>query len=336
MTDVFILGAGFSKAVSDEMPTLAELSEKVKKRLPDNISLTPNFDNQDDNIETWMTFLSQEQPWLKQHQINHNRSLAGRIRDQIGEIIYECTLKASRFEAHGWLNDLIESWHVNQATIITLNYDTLVERACRELITDRTNRILAKQMYPPYFTNIASRPGTAQWAEGELDTFSYLKLHGSLNWYYSGRDDFYGEAIFFSDVPPLGSDNAENEIKLRSKSGDKEILLIPPVYEKTGYFNNETVRSLWRDAGTALAKAKRVFVIGYSLPVSDLGMRFFLTDNQPQSSAKIYIIDIDPAVINRFGELLPLLSINRKFVCGHDAVEKFSQQYTKDEAIDNN
>ena len=329
MTDVFILGAGFSKAVSVEMPTLVELSKKVKKRLLDKISLPPKFNNLDDNIETWMTFLSQEQPWLKQYEINLNRSLAGRIRDQIGEIIYECTLKASRLEAHGWLNSLIESWHKNQATVITLNYDTLVERACRELkTTDKINRILAKQMYPPYFTNIASRPGTAQWAEENIDTFSYLKLHGSLNWYYSGRDNFYGESIFFSDVPPLGSDNSENERKLRSKSRDKELLLIPPVYEKTGYFNNETVRSLWQDAGTALAEAKRVFVIGYSLPVSDLGMRFFLTDNQPQSSAEIYIVDIDPAVRCRFEELLPRLSIYKTFICEQNAVKKFSQQYT--------
>ena len=323
------MGAGFSKAISDEMPTLVELSEKVKERLLEEITLPPIFHNLDNNIETWMAFLSQEQPWLKQHQIHFNRSLAGKIRDQIGAIIYECTLEASRSEAHGWLNSLIKTWHRNKTTVITLNYDTLIERACRELnVTDGIPRIWAQQMYPPYFTNIASRPGTAQWGEGELDTFSYLKLHGSQNWYYSGRDEFYGESIFFSNVPPLGSDNSENESKLRSKSRDKEILLIPPVYEKTGYFNNETVRSLWRDAGTALTKAKRVYVIGYSLPVSDLGMRFFMSDNQPQPSTEFYIVDIDPAVRCRFEELLPRLSIYKTFICKQNAVKKFSQQYT--------
>ena len=79
----------------------------------------------------------------------------------------------------------------------------------------------------------------------------------------------------------------------------------------------------------AIAKATRVFVIGYSLPISDLGMRFFLTGNQPQSSTDIYIIDIDPEVKRRFEELLPKLSINRTFVCEQNAVEKFAQQYTK-------
>ena len=329
MTDVFILGAGFSKAVSDEMLTLAELSEKVKKRLIDESPLPPIFDNLGDNIETWMTFLSQGQPWLKQRQIYRNRSLAGRIRDHIGEIIEECTLKVSMHEANEWLNSLIESWHKNQATVITLNYDTLVERACRELnLTDEINEITAGQMYPPYFTNIASIPGAALFGDEPLNTFSYLKLHGSLNWYYSGSDDFYGESIYFSKVP---SNSAENKSQQPPEFRHKEILLIPPVYEKSKYFNNEAIRSLWQDAGTALAKARRIFVIGYSLPVSDLGMEFFLRSNQPKPSTEIYIVDKDSNVKCRFKKLLPSLSINERFVGGNDAVKKFSQQYKKDE-----
>ena len=51
-----------------------------------------------------------------------------------------------------WLNSLIKSWHQEQAVVISLNYDTLIERAARELeITDRIGRILSDQMYPPYF-----------------------------------------------------------------------------------------------------------------------------------------------------------------------------------------
>ena len=331
MSDVFILGAGFSKAISSEMPTLDELSREVKKSLHrKNVAVPSEFDDLGNNIESWMTFLSQRQPWLKEYDNDYNRSLASRIREQIGEIINDCTLKAARFDIPAWLSTLIKSWHDNQATIITLNYDTLIERASRELqVTEDIKRVLAMQMYPPYFSNVASRPGNAQWGEENIDTFSYFKLHGSLNWYYSGRDNFYGEPIFFSDVPPLGSDFSEEENKLRSKSKDKEILLIPPVYEKTTFFNNESVRSLWREAGLAIAKATRVFVIGYSLPISDLGMRFFLTGNQPQPSTDIYIIDIDPEVKRRFEELLPKLSIKRTFVCEQNAVEKFAQQYTK-------
>ena len=63
--------------------------------------------------------------------------------------------------------------------------------------------------------------------------------------------------------------------------GDKTPLIIPPVTDKLTYFNNETVRRLWQEASNALLVATRVFVIGYSLPISDLGMEFFLRHSLP-------------------------------------------------------
>ena len=156
----------------------------------------------------------------------------------------------------------------------------------------------------------------------KINTFSYLKLHGSLNWYYSGRTDFYGETIFYSRVLPR---------PLPELHHDKEMLIIPPVYEKTGYFNNESVRRLWWDAGAALAKAERIFVIGYSLPISDSGMGLFLTNNQPVLAANTYIVDIDSEPKSRFDKLLPKQSIDSRFICKHDAVVNFAEQYAQDD-----
>ena len=75
-----------------------------------------------------------------------------------------------------------------------------------------------------------------------LDTFTYFKLHGSVNWLYSGRENFFGETIFYSDVSPWGSCIADFERDSRLSAEDKQSLIIPPVTEKTTYFNNETVR----------------------------------------------------------------------------------------------
>ena len=72
---------------------------------------------------------------------------------------------------------------------------------------------------------------------------------------------------------------------------DKQSLIIPPVTEKTTYFNNETVRRLWYEASDALESATRVFVIGYSLPMSDLGMRLFLKRSLPIRGTRWYIVD---------------------------------------------
>ena len=233
MEDVFILGAGFSKAICDGMPTMDEISAEVRKRMENLGQPIPDLHKLGNNIELWMTYLSQPQPWLKNYENDHNRSLAGKIRQQIGEIIEERTSRATRSKAPDWLNRLIKLWHERRSTVITLNYDTLIERAARELhIAENLDGVLAEQMYPPYFSDIASRSGAALWAIENIKTFSYLKLHGSVNWYYSGRDDFYGETIFFSNVPPLGTDSSEQENNLARLSNDKESLIIPPVNEK--------------------------------------------------------------------------------------------------------
>ncbi len=336
MTDVFILGAGFSKAIYYEMPTLAELSKKVRDGLLHRkFRLPVEIDNMGDNIEAWMSYLSQRQPWLKEYENDKNRSLAGEMREEIGRIIDTHTSNTCLFfSKHSWpqwLSSLILSWHKNQATVITLNYDTLIENALVTLVNNskflddqhNISDITIGDIYPRYLSDILSRSMAVVAPDGVVNTFSYLKLHGSLNWYYSGRTDFYGETIYYSNVLQYGPPPVLHR--------DKEMLLIPPVYEKTGYFNNESVRRLWRDAGTALAEAERVFVIGYSLPSSDLGMGLFLLHNQPVLAADTYIVNIDSELKSRFDELLPKQPINSRFIGEHDAVVNFAEQYIQDD-----
>ena len=65
MPDVFILGAGFSKAIYSSMPTMAELSSAIlenREKVDLPVAALLRLGN---NIELWMTYLSQSQPWLK-------------------------------------------------------------------------------------------------------------------------------------------------------------------------------------------------------------------------------------------------------------------------------
>ena len=178
MSDVFILGAGFSKAIHSGMPTLTELSSEVIARLRrSNFPIPDPLDDLDDNIELWITYLSQRQPWLTEFENDFNKSLTGRIREEIGKFIEERIAQATLSLAPEWLNALIKAWHREQATVITLNYDTLVERASRELrISEKIERILSVHMYPPYFTDIVARRGEAKWGEEDLETFSLTSV----------------------------------------------------------------------------------------------------------------------------------------------------------------
>ena len=185
----------------------------------------------------------------------------------------------------------------------------MVERAARQLFVDGVRKSMADSMRPPYFSDLRGRRGSGMWGEGRTDTFSYFNLHGSTNLYYSGRDSFYGETIFHSKAPPWGTEYGAYESDSRLRSGDKEPLIIPPVTDKLTYFNNETVRRLWQEASSAIEGATRVFIIGYSLPMSDLGMQFFLQYSQPIEATPMYIIDIKAEVVARYKAILPKLKV---------------------------
>ena len=198
MRDLFILGAGFSKAIYQDMPTMEDLSDQVLRNLEQTLapSTLDELRNLGKNIELWMTYLSQAQPWLQDYETDLNLATARQIRKQIKEIIDDHTLSAAQSGPPYWLCVLIRLWHDQRANVLTLNYDTLVERVIRRMSDSNVEPILAQHIYPPYFADIASRSGAAVWDGEASDTFLYLKLHGSVNWYYSGRDDFYGETIF--------------------------------------------------------------------------------------------------------------------------------------------
>lgn len=280
------------------------------------------------NIELWMTYLSQPQPWLREEHHLRNKALATEIRRHISDIISDHTVSTMESPAPKWLTSLIRHWHSQRCTVISLNYDTLVERASASLPSDGSGRISVTQMYPPYFSALASRLGSGSLGEIKVGTFLYLKLHGSISWFYSGRESFYGEPIFLSYVPPWGTSGLDKENSGASYGGDKTPLIIPPVTDKLTYFNNETVRRLWQEASEALGSAKRVFVIGYSLPITDMGMEFFLKESLPEAGATWYVVDTNAEVLVRYRRALSQnQTINADFVCKQNPVAKFVESY---------
>ena len=280
-----------------------------------------------------MTYLSQRQPWLREPELDLHRSLGGRVRQTIAAVIDERTELASASVAPDWLRRLILAWHRQEAVVLTLNYDVLVERAARDLrVSDKISVLHPGDIYPPYFANVASRSGAGLWGREVFRTFRLLKLHGSVNWHYSGREDFHGETFFFSDVPQFAlahddADRSATDHRLRDMAADKETLIIPPVTEKSTYFNNETVRSVWKEAAAALQGAAALYIVGYSLPISDLGMRFFLAGNAPGAESVIHVVNTDTKVLGRYRECLPRSDIRTEYVELDDPVLRLACDY---------
>src|ERR1017187_6264286 len=62
-TDVFLIGSGFSKAVSDVMPTLVDLSKSVFRQSA-HLRCQTLPPSAQENLEIALAFLSTRQPWL--------------------------------------------------------------------------------------------------------------------------------------------------------------------------------------------------------------------------------------------------------------------------------
>ena len=105
MGDVFLLGAGFSKAVSDDMPLLQELSSQIRGRLSD---LPESLSTLGDNIEIWLSYLSQPHPWLRESENLRNRALALEITEEIEKVLdeKEHLLTFTKLGLHLYIYDL--------------------------------------------------------------------------------------------------------------------------------------------------------------------------------------------------------------------------------------
>ena len=331
MSEVFIIGSGFSRAINEAMPTMRELSEHVLPALRGRDSrLADRLERMSPNVELWMSYLSQSQPWLRVEQNQYNLSVAAVIRGLIHSHI-DGLVRATDVVPE-WLRQLVAKWHENHTTVITLNYDTLIERVAGGIEIPEPDGVMreltAWDLYPRYLVDAATR-GASTWGDAPAMTFKLLKLHGSTNWYYSGQADFYGENILYARTSALVASPAAEAMEERHLAAvaDKEALIIPPVTEKGTYFKNETVGRLWWEAANALRAAPRVVVIGYSLPQSDLGMRAFLGTVVRKRGCEIFVVDKDSSVPERYGELLQSSKINGTFVCQDEPARKLAAAY---------
>ena len=285
MVDVFILGAGFSKSLSRHMPTLSDLGQQFLandrfEAVREETNLLKAFALQLDNrttsavdVEKLLTYLAQDQPYLRQDITYKNRSTFFKLVDALTQSLLEIEDKVVDEDPPQWLLPLIKKWENDDATVATFN-DTLIERAYLRLIKDESRRDRThRSIYGVPITPAEARRGFT-WSEGGGEAFTYLKMHGSLNWFYSGAESFYGEPVY--DLPLLawGQDIPEGYAERRGEFvrlnvPDKVPLVLPPATDKSLWLNNEILRGQWLTLGDSLRMADRVIAVGYSLPQTD-------------------------------------------------------------------
>ena len=118
---------------------------------------------------------------------------------------------------------------------------------------------------------------------------------------------------------------------------DKRRFIVPPVYDKSTLLSHESVRSIWKQAKeNALQPADRLFVIGYSLPQTDIAMHSLLWEgsrfrSEHGSNKPLYVVDIDPFVGQRYRDALgEYYDVQTEFVGAGDAFSAFVDWYANE------
>jgi len=85
---------------------------------------------------------------------------------------------------------------------------------------------------------------------------------------------------------------------------------------------------MWRQAGDALELADRVFILGYSLPQTDLTMQYFLTNKFRAGQQTFFLVNTDNTVSERFKKLFgDNLTFNLDFVGVPNPIPDFVERY---------
>lgn len=313
---VFILGAGFSKAISDLMPVADKLGEEVANRLQLPQNLTRG------TFEDWLSRLGEAQPDVSVAHNLQRQSYFEQVVEAIGE-----ELEAKQTEVLDekgfplWLLKFVAVVHFWQSTLISFNYDTLVEQAA-----------VAASLKPP--NPIPGVPGSANStisagdvigqmpplpsgpSRSPYQTLRLWKLHGSLAWWWVPGDSAGTTIVRWpidreelsattltqqmdlgSGIKTVPSEPHENnsERRVRLLFG-RSRFIAPPSGLKSSYYQNPFMGQLWQNSRQALQNATEIYVVGYSMPPADTAARGLCRESIPLGT-KIVVVDRCPGPI---------------------------------------
>jgi hypothetical protein len=302
MPPVYLLGAGFSRAISEHMPIMNELSVAIQSDLEaKRLSPIPGQGTPlARNFEQWLSYLVDEPPWLNEGQKGRNRAAFSDIAESLHEVLTACQMHAVRQPPPDWLLQLVKYWQETEATVITFNYDLLVEMAWLTAHQDRG----WLDLYTVPVAPIGTRTSGILGADDAPAGLRLLKLHGSLNWRYSGPSSPPGDTVYDIGFGRWGVDGVLSVYSDVDKlSADKVPMIVPPAAVKSPYYGNHLLRAMWRQAAQALRQTDELVIMGFSLPTSDQIVSSLLTTELNKQSETVPV-DYGADIVSRLKEVL--------------------------------
>jgi len=276
---VYVLGSGFSKSISSTMPTMKDLSVSLLglsqsenydelanfideiKKVSGNHEAVCNIENISSIILLKSLYYNTEEKIyydILKHQLL--RWIFDRIEAHTPTIDQDKRKELLRFfESCSFSEE--DKTNVRPSLVITFNYDLLLER----LLSNTTSKswsvdyIIRLNHYLNNYYPDPKKPNSRN--------ISYLKLHGSLNWFTApGAPRIDLSHVFQVD----DHDPSMNLIH------HKDIpVYIPMAFSKSQFLEGSLYNVLWNIARRYLEECEEIVFIGYGFPQSDIDNLFY-------------------------------------------------------------
>jgi hypothetical protein len=346
--EVVLLGAGFSHAVNSLFPLTEELGKLALEAAEVRESEHPARGTR---FEAWLSRLAEDQPYRSVEANLDARKLFMKMSAAIARVLGEREREALQGTTPAWLDDLLTVWHTRRSTVITFNYDNVVECAVDgHCLTDRSGGVPRHvtshdilDRLPPLPPSILSeelpldaplpprRPLLLPGSDRVAETFRLLKLHGSLSWFWS-PDDTTGVTLQrWRSRGSFGQPRLADEDERRRALPGRVPFVVPPTSMKSSYLTNLVSRELWSRAREALAGAQRLIVVGYSVPPEDQVASGMLAEALRGRDIEVIVVDPCARAVEARLMDLRVAPATRRFD-ELSCVEDFTTWYRDDQA----
>ena len=214
--------------------------------------------------------------------------------------------------------------HNRNASIITLNYDTLLEQAFQPLYSETgyIDYCIHLMNYEKHDTlkefQFWVNPREPVMAEPHEDPalFKIIKLHGSLNWKYCNccnqallttwdRSIDLDSGSFVGYTQP---EQKEYEYICPVDGTEFQTLILPPSYVKI--LSNPVISQLFSEASREIRATRRIVFIGYSLSDGDVHVKALL---KKHLHPDVELVAINPTSSENVKHRYSALSRNTRF-----------------------
>lgn len=277
----------------------------------------PTFSASGITFESWLTWLSERQPYLTEAEHLRDRARFAELSGALADVLREAQRPFSESGGPAWLSEFIDAAHWMQSDVITLNYDTMIEEDVQHgLRFDGETAVRADDIV----TGTPNSRGVFQGkATGfvDRDTLRLHKLHGSIDW-FSVPGDATGLTLDRINVNADKPSHAQ-----QATIGGREVFIVPPTSSKGGYFDNPRTRFVWQQARDALVSSERVVLIGYSLPLTDTALARLLATTLAGNAQEVVVVNPDADAVGERVKALGVDAERIRVIDGWDCVEDF-------------